>query len=299
MPTGRNHQSQHTTKLLNIGQPGTGKTGALVCLVEAGYRLIVVDFDNGTDIIFQLLHNNEKALDKFYYETFTDKLKMISVGGSKPNDVIVPIGTPTAWTRAMMGLTNWKFPVAIGSKETYNLGNASTWGSDTILVIDSLGFAAVAALRLVRSLNGNQMENFVSKYDFGQAMEKVETLLQLLYAVNIKCHVIVNTHVIFQEDLLRGTQIGLPRALGSKLPPKVGGYFNTIVHSATVLRGKTTERMIKTVSDGVVELKVPVIPGKLKEALPIQTGLLTIFKALQQHTWTEEAKEQEELRQTV
>jgi hypothetical protein len=281
VPQATKHQSHRTTKLLNLGDAGSGKTGALASLAKAGQRLIILDFDNGLDILIGLLKNDQKALEHIYYETFTDELMM------GPQDMIITKGKPTAFTSAMKGLTKWEFPVERGSKETYNLGNSGDWGPDTTIVIDSLGFAADAALRFVRQKNMHQFEEFVSQPDYGQAMSRVENMLQLLYSDAIKCNVIVNTHIVYLEDVLKGTLKGLPRALGSKLPPKVGGYFNTIVRTMTEGQGRSQKRVIKTASDIGTELKLPVAPGTIPDTLPIEDGLVTIFNALKTEEWIE------------
>jgi len=287
MPQGTKHQSTKITKLLNIGDSGSGKTGALACLLKGGYRLIIVDFDNGLDILVGILRDDKEALDRMYFETFTDRLKLV-------NQMIVPVGEPKAFVNAMNGLERWKFRTEPGSEEYYDLGSAFDWGPDTVLVIDSLGFAGEAALRLVRQMNGHQFDKFVAIPDWGQAMIKIEGLLQILHSKSIKCHVIVNSHITYIEDAIKGTQRGLPRALGSKLPPKVGGYFNSLVRSETIGSGKSAKRIIRTTSESGVELKLPVAPGTVKDELPISDGLLTIFKTLQRHEWTEESSKQGE-----
>ena len=281
MPQASKHQSRKITKLLNMGDAGAGKTGALACLAQAGQRLIICDFDNGIDILVGLLGTDKASLDRIYYETFTDALKM------GPENMIVTDGKPVAFSNALRGLTKWEFPIEPGSTEKYNLGNSGSWGPDTTIVIDSLGFASDAALRLVRQDNMHQFDKFISQPDYGQAMTKIENMLQLLYSDSIKCNVIINTHITYLEDVLKGTLKGLPRALGSKLPPKVGGYFNSIVRTMTEGQGKSQKRVIKTASDIGVELKLPVAPGVVPDTLPIESGLLTIFKALQKEEWTE------------
>ena len=281
MPQATEHQSNKITKLLNMGDAGAGKTGALACLAKAGQRLIICDFDNGLDILIGILRKDKASLERIYYETFTDPLKM------GPQNMIVTDGKPAAFTDAMKGLTKWEFPISEGSTEKYNLGNSGDWGPDTTIVIDSLGFASDAALRFVRQLNMHQFDNFVSQPDYGQAMTRIENMLQLLYSDNIKCNVIVNTHITYLEDVLKGTLKGLPRALGSKLPPKVGGYFNSIIRTMTEGQGRSQKRVIKTASDIGVELKLPVAPGTIQDTLPIESGLLTIFNALKSEEWIE------------
>ena len=274
------HQSLKVTKLLNCGRPGSGKTGALACLARSGYRIMIVDFDNGVDILVGLLRDDEEAMKRVFSETFTDKLQMVQ-------DQIVSVGAPTAWNRAIAALTKWKFPTHPGSDETYDFGNVASWGERDILVIDSLGIGAECVKRLIRHINQHQFENFTSQPDIGQAMEKIENLLQLLFSDSIKCNIIVNTHIVNVTDPMTGQMRGEPRALGAKLPPKVGGYFNTVVKTETIGSGKTMRRMIHTTSDAGMELKVPIKPGTLPAQLPLEDGLLTIFKTLQSSEWIE------------
>ena len=111
MPQGTKHQSRKVTKLLNIGGSKSGKTGALIPLLEAGYRLVIADFDNGLDIIHHMLRDKPKVLDQMYYETFTDPLKMVG-------EQMVSTTTPRAIVNFMKGLNRWKFPVEDGSDET-------------------------------------------------------------------------------------------------------------------------------------------------------------------------------------
>ena len=276
MPAGTEHHSRNITKLLNIGPPGSGKTGALACLAEAGYRLVILDFDNGIDILINVVRKHKpEALSNIIYEVCTDKMKMVpGMAGGK----IVTEGPPTAWVKAITGLSRWKFPIAAGSKETYDLGPASSWGPETILVLDSLGLAGEAAMRFVVQLNAHQFLDYKDRADYGQAMDRLETLLQLLFSDGIGCNVIVNTHITYVEDRMNKSLQGMPRALGSALPPKVGGYFNTIVRSTTK---EGSKRVILTRVDMAVELKLPLLPDALPSELPIETGLLTLFQALQ------------------
>lgn len=296
MPLLKHHQSRKVTKLLNMGYPGSGKTYALACFPRAGYRLIIVDFDNGLDILLNLLMDDKEAMDRVYFETFTDSLKAMVGSGRTTEDtsgnvqvpMIVSKGSPKAMTGAMRALTEWKFPIEKGSKETYNLGNIGDWDDKTIVVIDSLGLAGQAAMRFIKQLNKHQFDMFSSKPDYGQAMEMLEKMLMLLYSDGVQCNVIVNTHVTLVEDPRTGQDRGLPRALGSKLPPNVGGYFNTVVYTEASGSGQNKKHWIHTVSENKLELKLPVKPGVIPARLPTEDGLLTIFRKLQSEPWKEE-----------
>ena len=49
MPSLSAHQSNDYVKLLLCGDSGSGKSGALASLVGAGYKLRILDMDNGLD----------------------------------------------------------------------------------------------------------------------------------------------------------------------------------------------------------------------------------------------------------
>ena len=51
MPSLARHQSNSLTKLLLVGDAKSGKTGSLVSLVKAGYKLRILDFDNLLDVL--------------------------------------------------------------------------------------------------------------------------------------------------------------------------------------------------------------------------------------------------------
>lgn len=243
-------------KLLLIGDSGTAKTGSLASLAIAGYRLVIEDYDNGLDSLAQVLRKQKpEALKNVHYQTLTDKLKSV-------NGEIVPNGTPTAFSRGMALLDNWP-----------GLGAASTWDSNTILVIDSLTFCSSAAMRFVMALNGRFSKPQIQ--DWGAAMEKIEGLLGILYSDNIKCHVIINSHISYVEGE-DGASRGYPSTLGQKLPPKVGRYFNAILQTKIMGSGPTAKRFIRTVPDSMIPLKSPV--PDLPAELPIETGLADYFK---------------------
>ena len=64
MPSLANHQSNQFTKLLLIGDAKSGKTGSLVSLVKAGYKLRILDFDNLLDILkFKVMEECPDKLD--------------------------------------------------------------------------------------------------------------------------------------------------------------------------------------------------------------------------------------------
>lgn len=252
MPTMDDYDADKPLKILMVGRSGSGKTGALASLAK-DYRLIIADFDNG---LTSLRAFSEQADRKnIHYKTFTDTMKKV---GNK----IVPKGTPKAFVNFLAALDpDWD-----------GLGSIYDWGQDTVFVLDTLTHCSNAAMRLEVGLAG-----FAGKapqiQHWGEAMRQVEEVLAMLYDDAVKCHVIVNTHLTYveQED---GT-VGYPSAIGSKLPPKVGSYFNTTLLMRSRGSGQNAKKTISTMPEGLIEAKFP-YPNPPRE-LPQATGLRDIF----------------------
>src|SRR5262252_9685406 len=60
MPGLEDHQSNDFVKMLLIGDAQAGKTGSLVSLVKAGYRLRILDFDNKLDVLSTTSNTNAR-----------------------------------------------------------------------------------------------------------------------------------------------------------------------------------------------------------------------------------------------
>lgn len=260
------HQSTNITKLLLIGDSGSGKTGALASLAEAGFNLRVLDFDNGLDVLSNILRAKAPgALARVEFETLTDSMR--NIGGK-----LVPRAA-TVWQRTSKLLDNWS--VANGASK--DLGPVTSWGPDDVLVIDSLTMLSNAAMNLVLSMNARLgQQPHQSDWYVGQQM--VEGLLQMLYDEGVGCNVIVISHITYIGEE-NGPVHGYPNTLGKALPPKVGRYFNTILQARTSGQGMTAKRQILTNTQGFVELK-NTAPSKVPPAYPLETGLADYFKAV-------------------
>src|SRR5690349_16646671 len=124
MPSLANHQSNEFTKLLIEGDSGSGKTGALASLVGAGYKLRILDFDNGLETLKNyVLRDWPDKIANVEYRTLRDKRKMTGEG---------PIieGVPKAFVDGIKMLDRWKY-------DQTDLGVPATWGAECILILDS------------------------------------------------------------------------------------------------------------------------------------------------------------------
>jgi len=296
MPTLSHHQSDESIKMLLIGDSGSGKSGALAALAAVGYKLRIIDLDNGLDILYSTLSKfAPKALENVVFETITNKVKSV-------NGRIVAQGNPDAWNKAMNLLTHWKvgtagqeakpaMPVAgttivtpakaavPASADYYDLGPISSWGRDTVLVIDSGTFLAQMAMDSVLFLNG-RFGGKIEIQDYMEAMRLIEGLLTLLYSPEIKCNVIFTSHIAYLGD--EGFIKGFPATIGQKLSPKVGRYFNNCLQVATKGSGAQMKKVIKTVSQANIELKSSnpySLPAEI-EFSGITGGLATVFQTI-------------------
>lgn len=271
MPTMDNWEGGRPFKGLLIGDSGAGKTAATAYLANEGYELFYADFDNGLSIIPKIIKGTE-ARKRIHYKTMTDKLHTVSGG-------VFCDGMPEAATTFQAMLSGW-----MDGNTSY--GPLHTWKPERVLILDSMTFLGRSLLRLHLFNNKrNGQKPYIS--DYGDAMDNLENILGLLYSTSIKCNVIVTAHISYisrdvGETDAKGEDIqvtrGYPSALGTKLPPKVGRYFDTILMVRSTTVGPVTNRQIITQSDGLIELKCAAVD--LPHTLSLQTGMAEVFRAL-------------------
>jgi hypothetical protein len=279
MPSISQHQSLDLVKGLVLGDAGAGKTGGLLSLVKAGYKLRIYDFDNLLGSLTQLvLKECPELADNVKFQTFTDKMKgvdmpLIMNGGSAK---VMPFvsGTPDAFVRGLKQLNHWKYTDP-ESKEVEDLGNPAEWGKDTIVVIDTLTTVSAAAFRYAQAMNPAGKEQ--QAYYFS-AQQMVTNLISLLCSKDFATNVLVLAHINYDKNHMEITK-GFPRSIGSALNDQIAAYFNCVLAVESQGSGAAVKRQIRTNSTGIVDLKNPV-SFKVPDTLPLETGLATFFKAV-------------------
>lgn len=250
MPTLDQHQSGEYTKLVYIGDSSTGKTGSLASLVDDGFRLKVLDMDNGLDPLVAFVKKRENLVN-VEYETIRDKYKSTKVGPMVD-------GGAKAFVAAMDKLTEW-------SKEE---------DSNTIVVIDSLSALGKAAFEWAKGMNPSAKD---PRQWYFSAQQAIENVIALLTGAEFRFNVIVISHVNYKE-VQEGVHKGYANAIGSALGPTIPKYFNTLILAESSGAGANVRRRIKTMPTGVIDLKVP--NPKVEKELPLETGLSTLFAQL-------------------
>lgn len=269
----------------HIGWPGSGKTGALVSLANAGYKIRMLDYDGNNASLVNLV--DDRALDNIDIVTLADKLK----NGDK---YMEPIGFPDAFNDGIRMMQEWKYK---DGETEVNLGKSAEWGLDTIVVVDTVTTLAKAAKNRAMKMNNKNPSNMTSAV-WGAAVADVTNFIELMKTKG-NYHLIINTHkqilgpqdFIAQGDDTEIKEAKLEMIKEGMIPPRIypigvtknssqtmHGLMPTMLEFEKTVRVGKDVRIIKTVGGPEIDVK---IPGKgLKKEYPIETGMLEIFEAL-------------------
>lgn len=270
MPSLAKHQSNSFTKLLLLGDAKSGKTTSLVSLVEAGYKLRILDMDNLLDPLKEaILKRCPDKLENVEFRTLRDKYKTGSLGP-------VIDGAPKAFVQATKMIDHWKYTE--DEVET-DLGRPDGWGPDCILILDSLSRFCDAAYDFREPLTkvGSSGEKD-GRATYGDAQDAVESTLAHLTSKSFRTNVIVICHGQYM-DLPDGKKI-FPQGVGQKLSPKIPQYFPTYVR----IKNLAGKRTIELKSNALIDLAFPK-PDALHD-LSTDDGLAKIFATLRETTAT-------------
>lgn len=237
-------------RVLGVGASGAGKTGSLVSLVKAGYKLRIYDLDTGLDaLVNQIRVQCPDKIDNVQVMHFRDQYTFTPSGS-------VVKGTPRALGGLLRALEKWE-----------DGSDPSKWGQDTVVVIDSLTALGRAAYAWAKQLHfGTKLQN-EKRQHYQEAQDQITSMLDTLTGEAFATHVIVFTHIDVrkQED---GTVKGWPSAIGEALGPKIPAFFNTMLVYETTGTGTSAKRKIRTMPTMLVDAKNPA-PQKIEASYDI------------------------------
>lgn len=260
MPTLDEHPSAKVIKMLVVGDSGAGKSGALASLVDAGYKLRILDFEAGLDPLAG--HIKDRSLLKnVEYETLKDEFKIVGQN--------LAVTKAPAFQRAMALLQDWN-----------GAGPVQSWPDPerTVLVIDTVGSMARAGFNMILKANNVLMpmgtRGGPETSHWGAAMDNIDRLLDnITTPALVPCHLIVTAHVTYQEREGEGAVKAFPELFTKSQNPKAGRRFNNLI-SLSLTGG---ERSFKTKRDGLVVCKTS---KPIQDKYKIENGLADIFKDL-------------------
>lgn len=254
MPTLDEHQSSEYSKLIYIGDSGTGKTGSLVSLLEDGYHFKILDMDNGLDsLVYYAKQQCPDKLKNVEFETLRDEYKSTKAGPMIK-------GSPKAFVAALDKLTEW----------------AEIEDPNTFFVLDSGSAFGRAAFEWAKGMNPTSRD---PRQWYFAAQQAFESTIAMLTGEQFKMNVILISHINYKE-VIEGVNKGYVNAVGSALGPTIPKYFNTLLLAEASGSGSNVRRKIKTMPTGVIDLKVP--NPKVEREYPLETGLSTIIKILKE-----------------
>lgn len=226
-------------KAIIAAESGTGKTGSLWSLADAGFKLKIFDADRGAPILASILKDNPKALANVEVCSFTDKYTRDTASG-----FMKPAGTPKAWSGMIDALNKWPDDPKTGICD---------WGWDTVAVFDSLTMFSRRALTYAQFLEGKGRWKPELQH-YGVAMAQIEALFGQLYGDHVKCHVLWLTHV---KQEYKTTDLGdgktqeewvgaFPSTIGKALNAVIPRYVNDILTVKVTGEGPNSKRYIST-----------------------------------------------------
>lgn len=268
MPKLSDPSSAPPIRALIMGDSGTGKTGALASLALAGFSLYIADFDNGLEILRNIIKAKDpRALERVDFEVCKDEFKV-------EGNFAVPVAAK-AWAKGIKYLES-KLKEGLGPRD--------------IIVVDSLSFAARSAMIYQLHLNG-RLKSAPWQSDWGEAQRLVEQLVQMLSA-DVDCHIICTTHIATTggkriETLGKGATAErvlidegplkkLPSMIGKAINPVIPRYFNHMLLAHRVGTGPQAKRVFHTTTFDDIELK-NTNPGIIKPEYQLATGLAEYF----------------------
>lgn len=255
MAKGSDYFSAQVVKMLYIGDSGSGKTGSLLSLLQAGYKLRIIDYDVGVGTLIQFARAQcPELVDNIEYEVLRDKLKASPRG-------IVPDGTPKAFNKGLDLLDKW----SDGTEP-------KDWGPEYIMVIDSLTVLSRAAYRWYDAINPSVADK---RQIYNLAQQAVLDFLSNLTAKEFNTNVILIGHIRYNDAGTRGWVQSVGQAINEAIP----ALFNNFFQAEKTGQGEKARRVIRTYPSGPVAVKSE-ISFKLPKELPLETGMADLFQLL-------------------
>lgn len=272
-------------KILLSGFPGTGKTGALAALANAGWKLRIIDFDGNYEVLKHYVRDTADV----DIVTLEDPIRM----GSRAMGVD---GVPTAFAGADALLDKWRYKEG---DAWVDLGASKLWGTDTIVCVDGLTGLTQAvwnkALVFTNAQAGGDMRRV---YDFA-ANEELSFIRRITAGSN-GYHTICISHLkivgppeigkqdeqmVKEAKRFAGEAIPprlCPTAVGRNLALNFAGEFPTHIRAVIEDTGGKVRRTLQYEATPEVDLKIPASAEAIKSLgkLEASSGLVNVMAAL-------------------
>lgn len=250
-------------RVLVCGEPASGKTGALAQLANAGYTLLIHDFDANARVIGSYLKPDAAPI---YISTY---------GVSKITSTNLFAGAGDADQKSLAELRRFTKLLEHWNVDGDDLGPSSKLTPKHVVVIDSGTFLGELLL-LAALADPKTKKDMRSLYQV--AGEYYGAILDFLTGPKMGASVLVLTHLMQSgEKADDGKFIGKPRdipvGVGEKFSKKMQTYFSDIWHLEV---GRTGERSFNTAATTYASRRTSA-PNKIKANEPFDIARLFDF----------------------
>lgn len=211
--------------VLLMGASGTGKTHSLRTLVDAGLEVFVLFTEPGMEVLADIpsdkLHWHYIPPAAPDWADMIDSANKINKLSLKALSDMSDINKSkyTGFIDVLTSLSNFQ-----DDRTGTYYGAVDDWGTDRVLVMDSLSGLSIMAMNLVA---GSKPVKSIA--DWGVSVDNLERLTTKL-CVDVPCHFVMIAHLEREVDEVTGGTALMASTLGRKLGPKLPRFFSDVIH---------------------------------------------------------------------
>lgn len=219
---------QQGFRVLLYGGSGTGKTYSIRTLLDAGLEVFVLFTEPGMatlrDVKSDKLHWYYVPPVPFNIASFGKMLENIN---TMPFAQLSGLSDPNRKDYNQMMHISSALSIFKDERSGKTFEPLDKWGTDRVLVIDSVSGIVAAAVGLV--VGGRPT---MSQADYGMCMNTMEKFFNML-CFSVKTNIVMLAHEEREVDEVAGGTKIMPSTLGRKLSPKIGRFFDDVITSYT------------------------------------------------------------------
>jgi hypothetical protein len=219
--------------VLIFGEPGSGKTTALITLLLAGLEVFVIITEpNGLDSLLDACSKSKAPIDKLHWRFIGPtpvSISTLKTQAQKINDFsfedLTKIKGDTSkrtmqqWMRVLDTLEDFK-----DDRTGQSFGNVGTWGPDRALAIDSL-----SGLNMMARDWTVGVKPMMAMGEYGVAMHMIQRLVNT--CTSLDCFFILTAHVSRSIDAVKGGTMLSLLTLGEKYTPPIPAPFSEVIYA--------------------------------------------------------------------
>jgi hypothetical protein len=271
-----------------LGSSGAGKTGALLSLAAAGYRLWVYDFENGYPILKNGVRDKYPKLTiSGPDDTFVGDINVMQISNGFRAFAGKLVPESDGYSRFNDALASWKAPASNAPFWLYTLT------SRDIVIPDSLTSLGSMIQLHVMSQGGQ-----ISATDPTPKWQQYRPMKDYMYYTmgcltneRMKAHLVVPAHIKEvteggekhpdpkrpgEKMTVGGHEVGYPNCTGTEDSRLIGRFFNEMLFLTKEKDLRGTKRKFLTEAKDFMPLKSSA-PFSIKPSYDIENGLAEFF----------------------